>query len=46
MWFEILKRFQTEAGKELNDWKTKGTEELRDFLRNKDLLEEEDVGNR
>ncbi len=46
MWFEILKRFQAEAGKELNDWKAKGTEKLRDVLRNKDLLEEEDVDNR
>ena len=38
MWTEILKRFQAEAGRELNHWKIKGTNKLRDFLRNKELL--------
>ncbi len=35
------KRFQNDAGEELKDWKAKGTEKLRELLRNKDLLEEE-----
>lgn len=38
MWAEILRRFQAEAGEDLKDWKSKGTDKLRDFLRNKDLL--------
>jgi len=44
MWAEILKRFQAEAGEELQDWKAIGTKKLRDFLRNKDLLPEEANG--
>ena len=44
MWTELLKRFQGEAAKKLDDWKTKGTEKLRNFLRNKDLLDEGDAG--
>lgn len=42
MWAEILKRFQNEAVEELNDWKAQGTEKLRGFLRNKDLLKEKE----
>ncbi len=38
MWAELLKRFQGEAAETLEDWKAKGTEKLRNFLRNKDFL--------
>ena len=41
MWSEVLRRFQAEAGEELEHWKAKGTEKLRHFLRNKELLNEE-----
>ncbi len=36
-------RFQAEAGEELEDWKAKGTEKLRGFLRNKELVKEGDA---
>lgn len=42
MWTEVLRCFQAEAGEELKDWKAKGTEKLRSFLRNQELLNEED----
>jgi len=41
MWAEILKRFEGNAREELKDWKKAGTEELRDFLQKKELLNEE-----